>query len=65
MKSQLFTTLTYSKVDITGQVIIITGGNNSLGFKISQNFSRMNAKKAILASRNFGERYNGEVADCG
>lgn len=50
--SQLFLTPTYPTTQFTDQTIIVTGSNVGLGKEAARHFTRLNAKKVILAVRN-------------
>lgn len=50
--SQLFGTPAYPKTTFTGQTVIVTGSNVGLGLEGARHFTRLDAKKVILAVRN-------------
>lgn len=52
LHSQLFLSLPYPEAEFSGQTVIVTGSNVGLGFEAAQHFTRLNAKKVILAVRS-------------
>jgi retinol dehydrogenase 12 len=55
LHSQLFVTPTYPTDSFTGQTIIVTGSNASLGLEAARHFFRLGAAKLILAVRNISK----------
>jgi retinol dehydrogenase-12 len=60
--SQLFVTLPYPTVPLTGQTIIITGANTGLGFEAAKHCVRLGAEKVILAVRNVSKGAQAQLA---
>lgn len=53
--SQLFVTPPYPTHDFTGQAVILTGSNTSLGLEAARHFARLNCAKLILAVRTLSK----------
>jgi retinol dehydrogenase-12 len=49
---QLLTRLPYPETDFSGKTVIVTGANIGLGLEAARHFSRLNAKRVILAVRS-------------
>ena len=42
----------YTKTDLSGKTIVITGANTGLGYICAEEMAKLNAEKIILACRN-------------
>lgn len=60
--SQLFVTLPYPAVPLTGKTIIITGANTGLGFEAAKHCVRLEAGNVILAVRNVSKGIQAQTA---
>lgn len=58
-KSQIFVQIPYPTSDFTGQTVIVTGSNTSLGKEAVRHLARLGAKKVIMAVRTVSK---GEAA---